>query len=416
MKEDNGSGTGNHMNKDAEPRRPFSLRRCLMVLITWLILPLAILTTGGWVALHLVETGPKSRRQPPPRQARLVEVVQVKRQDVPITIKAMGTVIPARQVTLRPQVAGKIVQISPELIPGGLFRTGQGILQIERDDYRLLVKQGESDVANTQRDLKIEYGNQSIAKQEYKLLGEVIDGDDQELVLRKPHLAAARASVEAARARLEQARLDLKRTHIVVPFNAVVKEKHIDLGSMVSPSSSLVTLTGTDAYWVEVILPVRDLRWIRIPHRDGHKGSAVRIYNPSGWGEEVYRHGRVIRLSGELEPNGRMAKLLVSIKDPLALAGDQKDVPPLLIGSYVRAEIEGQTVPSVVPLSREWLRDGDRVWIYKADHTMGIRPVTVLFREAGRVLISRGIDTGDRIVSTDLAAAVDGMLLRLPKE
>ena len=56
----------------------------LLLLITRVVLPLLILAAGTAYAIHLVETRPKSKRMPARRQARLVEVVEVERRDVPV--------------------------------------------------------------------------------------------------------------------------------------------------------------------------------------------------------------------------------------------------------------------------------------------------------------------------------------------
>jgi len=83
-----------------------------------IILPVVIILVGGFYTIYLLKTSQKSKRQPPLRQARLVEVASIKPSDVPINISVMGTVIAAKEVDLKPQVSGKIMELSPELIPG----------------------------------------------------------------------------------------------------------------------------------------------------------------------------------------------------------------------------------------------------------------------------------------------------------
>ena len=120
-----------------------------------------------------------------------------------------------------------------------------------------------------------------------------------------------------------------------------------------------------------------------------------------------------VYLDGELESEGRMAQLLVSIKDPLSLTKENEGKPPLLIGSYVRAEIRGRMIPSVVSLKREYLRDGDNIWVYTDKDTLSIHPVDIIVREQDTVLIADGLEEGTRVITTDLAGAVEEMPLRL---
>lgn len=386
----------------------------IIAIFTRLILPAAIIVVAIMVAQHLIATSPQAPRQRPPRQARLVEVVQAETGSYTATISALGTVMPAREVELKPQVAGQIIDITEQLIPGGLFKSGDPLMKIDPCDYRLVLEQRQSDVDMARSNLRIEQGNQAVARQEYELLGDVVNEQDQDLILRRPQLASLQSRLEAAQSQLRQARLNLSRTQVDAPFNAIVKEKYVDLGAMVSSATPLVRLAGTDAYWVELAVPVDQLSWISIPQRPGQTGSVVRIYNPSGWPEDSYRQGRILRLIGELEPTGRMARVLVEIDDPLALKPENAGAPILLVNAYIRAEIEGKAIESAVKLDRQLLRDGNHVWLYAPDGTLRLQPVKIIFRAEEFVYVDGGLSQGDQIVVTDLAAPVEGMPLRLP--
>ncbi|MCK4913068.1 MAG: efflux RND transporter periplasmic adaptor subunit [Planctomycetes bacterium] len=381
-------------------------------IIIKLVLPLAVIMLGILIAAIMMATKPKSKRQPMSRQSRLVEVISAKPQDVTITIDAMGTVIAAVAVDLKPQVSGKIVEVSPDFVPGGIFKKGRTLMKIEPDDYQLVVQQAKAEVATAKSNLKLEQGNQQVAQREYELLEGIVSGSDKELMLRKPQLISAESSLDIANAKLGQAELDLGRTYIKSPFDAVIKDKAVDIGDTVSASNTLVTLAGTDEYWIEVMLPVDELKWIQMPGTNGNDGSKVKIYNSSGWGDGEYRIGRVIRLRPQLETNGRMAQLLVVVEDPLLL-DDENSENKLLLGSYVRVEINGQKLKSVFSLDRSLLHDGDNIRLFSNDKTLIIKPVKVLYKGKNNVIIADGIKEEDKIITTDLAAPVVGMGLRL---
>lgn len=395
---------------DSGVRRKKILRMSLNVLLPVLI----VLVSIGFFK-HQIETRPKAERRKPPRQAYLVTVEPVYQTVWITSVSVMGTVTAAREITVSPEVTGVITRIDPEVVPGGVIEKGQLLFEIDWRDYEAIVKQRESDLARARLELKLEAGNQTIARQEYRMLEEIIEEQDKELVLREPHLENARASLEAAQAALDKARLDVQRCTIEAPFNAVIMDKYADVGARVSPTSPLVSLLGTDEYWVEAAVPVDQLPWIQIPQANGHDGSPVKIYNPSAWGESVYREGYVIRLLSQLEEQGRMARLLVAVEDPLGLNGAQSG-SPLLIGTYIRADIEGKPIEGVFPVRRETLRDGNTVWVMNPDDELEIRPVEIIFRGKEVVCITRGLSEGDRIVTSDIPAPVAGMKLRTAEE
>jgi len=378
-------------------------------------MPVIIIAAGILIASYLLNTKPKSKRKPLSKRAKLVETISIQPKNTMVKISGMGSVIPARQIELKPQVAGKIIEISPELIPGGILSKNQTLMKIEPDDYELTVKQRQSDVAKARSSLEIEYGNQAVAKQEYSLLGDAITENEKKLVLRRPQLISAQSNLKTAQAKLDQAKLDLKRTVITAPFNAVINQKYIDLGQMASQSTTVVKLTGTNEYWVEASVPVDKLKWIEIPDDNSGTGSEVKLYNPTAWGRNVCRTATVIRLLPDLETSGRMAKLIISVKNPMRINNPESGNDLLLLGSYVRVEITGRTIKSAYAIDRSLLRNRDNVWLLSKDNTLKIKPVKILYR-GNESVITDSIDVTDKIITTDLSAPVEGMnLTTLPE-
>lgn len=407
------------MTDSTSPTQPAEKSHPGKALLKWslgilfkVVLPAGIVLSAVGFYKYQMDTRPRAERRPADRQARLVTVETVGLQTRAAVINAMGTVRAATEITLTPEVSGIVVFMDPSVLPGGLVEAGEVLYRIDSRDNEAIVEQRQSEVARAELAMRLEEGNQTVARQEYELLGDVIDEQDRELVLRTPQLQESRRTLAAAQAALAKAKLDVERCTIRAPFNAVIKTKHADVGARVSPTAPLAVLTGTDEFWVETHVPMDQLHWIQFPRDEGAEGSGVRIYNPSVRQETQYRQGRVLRLLGELEEAGRMAQLIVSVPDPLRLKNNG-ELPPLLIGSYVRVEIEGLAIPDVVVLRREYLRDGGRVWVMNSHDVLEIRPVEVVFRTSETVYISEGLGDGDRVISSDIPALVEGMPLRI---
>jgi hypothetical protein len=174
----------------------------------------------------------------------------------------------------------------------------------------------------------------------------------------------------------------------------------------------LAELADTDRFWLELAVPVDDLRWIEIPRFPGGRGSEVRVRNEAAWGPDRHRTGRVVRLSGEVDPMSRMATLLVEIEDPLALADANANEPVLLLNSYIRTEVLGREIRNVIAIGREYLHEGDTVWVINASNELEVRKAAVLYRGRDEVLLESGLRDGEQIVTTLLSSPVAGMGLR----
>jgi len=377
-----------------------------------ILLPLVVLVAGAAVSFWLMETSPQAKPRPRERRATLVTVRPVAYGPQETVVSGMGTVSAAATVDLKPQVSGKIVALNGNLEPGGHIQQGEVLLKIDPTDYRLAVRQSATDVARAESDLQLEQGNQLVARKEYKLLGEAVSDVEKALMLRRPQLENLKATLEAAQTKLDQARVELTRTEIKAPFNAVVQSRAVNVGTQAAETTALATLVGTDAYWVEVAVPVSRLRWLRIPQTVKDEGSLVRVYDTAAWGGGAFREGRVMRLEADLEEQGRMARLLVRVDDPLSLQPENAGLPRMLISSYVRVEIQGEQVPLAAAVEREFIHGDSSVWVMDASGVLAIRPVKIAFRGKDHMLVTAGIEPGERLVTTDLAVPVEGMALR----
>ncbi len=382
-----------------------------LTIIFKVLLPVFIILTGIAAASYLKKTGPTSERRPPVTLAPVVQVKELFPGNHLAMINAMGTIIPARNVELKSRVSGEIIDIHPEFIEGGFLKAGTKILQIDPVDYELALIQKEKALADAVYEYKLELGRQEVARREWELLGLEKDASAREieLALRKPHLEKAQAAITAAEAEVKKAQLDLSRIQIITPFNAIVRARHVNLGSQVTVQQTLADLVGTDTYWIQASIPVERLSWITIPQKQGDPASTAHIQ----YARRFKKEGKVIRLMGDLSEEGRMARILIEVNDPLGLDQEKNLLPPLLIGDYVHVRIEGDILENVYQIPRTALRDNAFIWIMNENSNLEIKEIQPIWREVDTVLIDGGIKPGERLVITDLSAPVEGMPLQL---
>ncbi|SLM28895.1 putative membrane-fusion protein [Desulfamplus magnetovallimortis] len=416
----------------------------LIVRLIRILLPLLIVAAGVAAAKHLYDTKPVAMRQKPVPRPPLVETMILEEKSHAVVLTAMGEVVPSRNLSLGSRVSGYIVEMADSFIPGGIFRKGDVMLKLDREDYELTVRQQKALLDSAKASLKLEMGRQEVAKAEVQLMQRTTGKSikDSNLALRVPQLEQIKADIAAIETDLERAKLNLSRTVIHAPFNCMVMEVNIETGSTISSQQALATVTGTDSYRVEAAVPVDHLKWISIPltnanekkgikksikitekvsskekdtlKEDGsitenntiEKGSTVEITTKEG----VMHKGEVIRLLGDLSDKSRMARVLIRIMDPLGLNEDKKS--PLLLGSYVTADIKGKTIEHILPLPRNVARDGDKIWIVK-DNRLFIKDIDVIWKNRDYFFIAQGngIASGDEIVISELSSPVDGMAI-----
>ncbi len=378
-----------------------------------LIICCIILFVGTIITVVIFSTEPTAKRVTATKQtAMLVDVIKAERGTFRPTIAAMGTVEPAQDIILSPRVSGEIIKRSPSFTPGGIVEKGETLLQIDPADYQNALQQRKSDLHQATADLNIEMGRQDVALKDYQLLDENLSSENKELVLREPQLNAARARVEAARAAVQQAELNLQRTTVKAPFDAHILHRNVNLGSQVSPGDNLGRLVGLDTYWVATTCPLSKLQWLSFPDNTRKVGSEVQIRNRNAWPEGIYRTGHLYKLVGALDEQTRMARVLVSVQDPLAHQTNPSELPALMIGSFVETRIQGKKITDVIRLNRDYVRKNDTVWIMK-DGKLHIRNIDIIFRDANYAYIKSGLNKDEQVITTNLSTVTDGAPLRL---
>lgn len=375
-----------------------------------IILPIIVLIIGMLGAFALVASRktaqPKPTEVPPP----LVRVQSVSPTDFQLIVPAQGTVAPRTQTTLVSQVAGQIIEVSPAFANGGFFEKGDVLLTIDPRDYEAAVAQAQVQVAQAKLRLTREEEESAIARDEWKRLG---NGEPTDLVLRKPQIDEARATIAAAESALMRANLNLERTQIKAPYPGRVRTKNADMGQYVNPGSPLGQIYAID--YAEVRLPVPDdqLAYIDLPlsfrnNPHHNSGPDVRFHATFAGREHTYM-GRIVRVEGEIDARSGMIALVGRVDNPYRQRAN--NTPPLAVGMFVTAEILGHHAENVVVIPRSALRGKNRVLVVM-DNRLYYRTIDILRADAEKVIVRSGLKSGDQLCLSPLDTVVDGMRVR----
>jgi RND family efflux transporter MFP subunit len=373
--------------------------------------PLLILVMGFVIMRIMIINRPEPRKEKRENPGALVEVLSATRGEREVLVHGTGTIQPRQEVSLTPQVSGRVTKIADRFIAGGFFRQGDVLFEIEDTDYQLAVDRARAALAKAEYELTAMQGQARIARQEWERL-QLGDGrQPNPLVVYEPQLKNARATLLSAQATLQQAQLDLQRTVLRAPFNAVIRSEAVDLGQYVRSGTAVATLAGTDQAEIVVPLPLEELAWLQIPHAGQGGGATAATVQLGAGGETFAWSGKVVRQLGDVDPQGRMARLVVAVEDPYGLRQRADERPILSMGIFVQVLLHGKRLKDVAVIPANALRDGATVWVMNDGH-LKVRPVEVVRRTRDEVVIGQGLDNGDPVVLTNLAGATEGMKLR----
>ena len=386
----------------------------------------AVAIIGIAFAIMLAKSAKKPESQIPQPKLPAVEVQIAEATRHTYRIQSQGTALPRTSIRLVSEVSGKVVSVAKSFDVGQIFAKGDVLLKIDSRDYELALAQARSQVAQAQLRLQMEVKEADVVRREWELLNQ---GEPTGLQAREPQLASARAALEAALAAEEAAKRNLDRCEIRAPFDGMVARAGVRPGQFTALATPLGELFATDVAEVRLPLIASDLSFIDLP-RPGAKvalGQAPKVTLSTRAGEQRTEWlGHIVRSEETVDPMNRMVYVVAQVVDPYGLA--KRDGAPLRSGTFVRASIEGRTQENVIVLPRQALRGKDRVWIadpvwiesetstlqewlgYRDQQTRLIfRSVDVSFADAKQVIVAAGIQPGEQVVVSLLAAVVDGM-------
>lgn len=397
------------MNLEACPH----VLSCCMIKAIRIVLPIAILGACGYGVWWLVTHKPEMKTVETRPVLVTVEGMTLKKTLYPVQVAAQGTVQPRTRSTLVPEVAGMIIEISPSFRPGGFFEKNEVLLKLDPVDYETAVVVAKASVALAQVTLSEEAARAEQAVENWKALGR--QGTPGEFASRAPQLARAKADLAAAEARVVKAERDLQRTIIRAPYAGQVLEQAADVGQFVGQGTTLGRIFATDYVEIRLPLPERESQFISLPerYRDGAADSApaakVRLLTHAA-GKPVLWEGRLVRVESALDESTRQTTAVAQIDNPFSKRAD--NAPPLKIGQFIEAEVEGTPLRDMFVIPRAAVRAGNEIILITPKQTLRRMIVEPVFATPQQIVVAantdKGPQEGDVLCLTPIPFPADG--------
>lgn len=416
------------------------------------------LATGVVILVLAISLRPDLPVKPATDRARLVKTIPLELKAMAPLVIGFGKVSPKVEWKAIAEVAGKVVYRHPKLEKGQVLVQGTEILRIDPLDYQLKLTQAEADlqssktslsklnqeVLNLKQTLGIEKNRFDISRKELErkqnLLKrgltsqsdldqqtqttlsqqKVVQEIENQISLMPDEMRVAQAVIYVNQSKLEEAQRSLGKTSIILPETMRVAEVEVEQNQVVNVQQTMVAAHGMDIMEVEAQLSIHDMQTLASSSIGEFSRDESGITQPSmnfinayielnSGNLRVRWPAKVARLSETVDPNQATAGVILEVEQDYRELQSSTQLP-LVNGMFVKAELEGQENPSwVIP---ERALHGGKIYIKDQDHRLQIKPVKVLYRRGGQVIIDGELEQGDRLILNDLLPAIEGMLLR----
>ncbi len=334
-------------------------------------------------------------------EARLTvaETSTISPQNYTVEFTTTGSVTARADVSVIPQVGGKVSYIYRDFFDGGLIPESEPFFTIESIDYELAVDQLTAALEQAEAAYTLEKAESESAIKGWKQINP--DKPVPSLVARKPQLLTAEANVNAAKAQLEDAKLDLERTEVSLPFTARVMSTSLDEGQIVTAGQSVGTVYNIDTLEVEASLNDRELSWLM-------NQNLARIKVISDYlGKKTIYDGRLKRGVSDVNTQTRFARVNIGFTEPPA------DLVP---GVFVDVNITGPTHANVYVIPLSAVQKDGTVWHVQDNNTVSALKGTMLFENNEHVVMRLAardyFNAPVNVVTSKLPGAAEGVEIK----
>ena len=321
-----------------------------------------------------------------------------------------------------------------------------GVVGISTDVTNL--KEMEINIENNELELKLASEKLKVREKEYSRLSKLrksgavsqsnLDAEKQNLLQQKQEvqqlknkqttlpstLEVMKAQLEISKAKLEKSQRDLERTQVKIPFNGRINHVYTELDQYMPTGSQLFDASGLDKIMINAQFPINQFSsFARSFNKDKIDFKTVKeipsmskVLESLGLSAIVEEAGgdfkswtaKVERFSDDLDPKSRTVGVIVTVE------GSYKNVepgtrPPLLEGMYMKVSLQGAAIKTIA-IPRFALHE-NQIYLITEEQQLKRIELTDKQYQGALVLIKNDLKPGDRIITSDVFPAVNGMQL-----
>src|SRR5450631_1021928 len=346
----------------------------------------AALAAGGFLYFTHTQALNKAAAAPAPPPAVSIVAGVVAQHDVPIYLSGVGTVIAYNTDVVRAQIQGQIMSIN--FTEGQTVHAGDLLAQIDPRPYQALIDQYTGNLERDQAQLINAKANLT----RYTTLGDKGWATPQLVETQNAQVGQLQAAIKADQALIDAAKVELSFTRLTSPIDGVVGIRQIDVGNIISPSTTngLVVVTQLDPISLIFTLPETDLPKIQQQQQKTNTPLQVIAYNQD---DTIERGQGVLGLV-----NNEILQTTGSIQLKANFPNESHRLWP---GELVNARLlvdtrhDGLTVPASVVQQGP---TGPYAYVVNPDDSVAIRPVKVAQISDGLALIDSGLKANETVV------------------
>ena len=330
--------------------------------------------------------GTKNAKASGPPPAVPVGVATVKQGNFDVYLNGLGTVQAFYTVSLKTRIDGQIMQVN--FREGQDVKAGDLLIVIDPRPYQVALAQAEANLQKDQAQLtnaKAQYERNNVLYQQ----GVVAK---QDLDTLKASFGTYDATIAADKAAIDNAKLNLTYCYIKSPINGRVGLRQVDPGNYVTAAGGTAMLVITQLHPIALVftLPEDQLQQVQQRMR---QGGSLEVDAYSRDDQTKLATGKLETVNNQIDATTGTVQLKAIFDNP-----DNALWP----NQFVNAHLLLDTLKNAVTAPASALQrgpDGTFTYLVDSNNTVEMRPIDVQLTQGATIVISKGLQSGDRVVT-----------------
>lgn len=390
--------------------RPFNPRVSRLAFTAFLLA--SFLALGGCNKSSVKANGPGGRGRFADSGPVPVVVAQVSQRDVPINVDVIGNVEAYSTITVKAQVGGELTKVS--FHEGDFVKKNDLLFTIDARPFEAALSQAQANLArdtatlsqaqaNLARDIANEKYAQDQAKRYRGLFDQGVvsreqadqmassaDALSQTVLADRAAIESAKAQIVASKAAVETASVQMSYTTIRSPIDGRTGSIAVKQGNVVAANTTdLMTITEVQPIYVTFSVPEAQLGDIKKYMGQGE----LPVHAAPQADATAQESGMLTFVDNSVDPTTGTIKLKGTFQNPSNR---------LWPGEFVRVTLGLTTRPHATVVPNQAVQtgqDGQFVYVVKPDRTVEMRPVVTSTRIDQELVIDRGLEPGETVVT-----------------
>lgn len=406
-----------------------------------IIVAIGIIAVSVIFARQMIANRPETVERQAFERSFTVSVIDAELGDFTPNISAFGEINAAQTLNIRAPAAGDVIFVAPNLRAGGLLQAGQVLVKVDPFDYELSLSDAKTALADAHsslaeaeeqlriQNLNVDYADNSLqlaqtdltraqalfnagsmTSQQLETRELTLSQRDQSLrqaqsniVLQEAAIKRRATAIDTAQRNVDRAIRALAETSITTPYDAVVVSSNVVPGATFSQGEAVATVYQANA--LEARFTLSEFQYGKLL-ADGLIGREVEVI----WDikpEPIVLKGNITRIGAQVNASLGGVELFAALQ-----SSPEANIWP---GTFVSINLAGTSFEDALSIPETALYSDGKFYVVK-NRRMTSVPAEILARDGENVIVKASLSDGDRIITTRLAQAGDGVLIAIEGE